>query len=334
MLFRMAHYYVGADVGGTKTEVCLLSIPSLDHPEAYTLLARERIRTEREITFAQYVAQVSALIQKLVQSHELKISDLSGIGMGLPGSIDPTTQIMSQGSISFLKNRELQPAFAQALNFHGHLLFDNDANCFALAETYFGAGFRWAKENQVPLSELCLVGITLGTGLGGGIIVNGQLYRGRRGGAGEIGHMLLAKIDRLCYCGKQGCAEQFLSGTALERNYHDLYPSAVAPSGQEIFDRAEKGDAQALAHIESFRESLVVFLSNVSNFLDPHAIVIGGGLSKQPLIYAGIRERLSHACFLNENPPAVLANECGDSAGVLGAALLGLLTPDISKGKP
>jgi fructokinase len=200
---------------------------------------------------------------------------------------------MKAGSIPFFLEVPLIEPFRKILKFQGPLVFDNDANCFALAEAYYGAGAEWASQNGIPMGELCMIGITLGTGVGGGIIVRGELVRGRRGGAGEVGHMTLVPKGRDCYCGRFGCAEQYLSGEAFKKD-----------------------------SIEDYRASLVMFLSNLSNCFDPHVIVLGGGVSQQAGIYENMSERLSKECFLTANPPAVLAHKGGDSAGVIGAALL------------
>ena len=314
-------YFMGIDVGGTKTEVCILSLSSA-HFENYIELYRGRGPTDRESTLESFLVRLNSLVQAALIQSKLTLDQIESIGVGLPGAINPVTQSMGQGSVPFFKNKNLPEIFKTALGFSGKIIFDNDANCFALAETYLGTGRKWAKENSVPMNQLCLIGVILGTGVGGGLVVNGRLLRGSRGGAGEIGHITLMEAGRACYCGKRGCAEQYLSGGAFQHFYSTRSSALESLSGQQIFDRAEAGDPLAIANIESYRDTLVAFLSNLSNLLDPHVIVLGGGMSTQPRIYPGISERLSQGCFLTENPPAVLPNSCGDSAGVFGAALL------------
>lgn len=325
----MSHSFIGVDVGGTKTEVCVLSLSDLKDFEHYQILARERISTRlsptQDGTLENYLERLNHLVQKVLSDAKVSLSQIQGIGLGLPGSIDPETQIMAQGSIPF-KNRDLRKEFSRALSFSGPMIFDNDANCFALAEAYLGAGKHWAQQNHVPLNRLCMVGVTLGTGVGGGIIVNGKVIRGKRGGAGELGHITLVEGGRPCYCGKRGCVEQYLSGPAFEYSYATRASVLEKLKAREVFQRAEQNDPLAVTTIEQYRDQLVTFLSNVSNLLDPHVIVLGGGMSAQPRIYTGISERLSRECFLTENPPAVLPNECGGSAGVIGAALLSIWT--------
>jgi fructokinase len=314
--------HLGIDVGGTKTEICLLSSTTVS-----SLAFRERMETLRDGTLADFFTRLRSLLKTSLETKSVSWNEITSIGVGLPGSIDPITQILLEGSVPFFKGIDLKKVFAQELSlngnpFSGAIKFDNDANCFALAETYFGAGKKWADQNGVSPHQLCLIGVTLGTGVGGGLIVNGSLIRGRRGGAGEIGHMTLVEAGRPCYCGKQGCAEQYLSGSAFE-HFFNTHTDRLHPlNGKEIFDLADQNDPFAVSAIESYRDRLVYFLSNLSNLLDPHVIVLGGGMSTQKRIYEGMSERLSKACFLTQLPPAVIPNELGGSAGVIGAALL------------
>jgi fructokinase len=134
--------------------------------------------------------------------------------------------------------------------------------------------------------------------------------------------MTLVEAGRPCYCGKHGCSEQYLSGPAFEHFFQTHTETLKPLSGKEIFELAEQNNPFAISAIESYRDRLVEFLSNLSNLLDPHVIVLGGGMSTQRRIYEGMSERLSKACFLTKEPPAVIRNELGGSAGVIGAALL------------
>ncbi len=314
--------HLGIDVGGTKTEICLLSSSLVT-----SQLFRERMETKRELSLADFFIRLKTLLKASLDKQSISFNQITTIGVGLPGSVDPVQQVMVQGSVPFFKNIDLKKTFSKEISlngqeFKGKIKFDNDGNCFALAETYFGAGKDWADQHQVPAEQLCLIGITLGTGVGGGLIVNGNLIRGRRGGAGEIGHTTLVEAGRPCYCGKQGCAEQYLSGPAFEHFFKTRAEALHPLSGKDIFELALQKDPFAISAIESYRDRLVGFLSNLSNVLDPHVIVLGGGMSTQKIIYEGMSERLSQACFLTKEPPAVMQNKLGGSAGVIGAALL------------
>ena len=314
--------HLGIDVGGTKTEICLLGSSAVA-----SLAFRERMATDREKSLPEFFDRLRTLLKKSLESRSIGFSEITTIGVGLPGSIDPIQGIMLEGSVSFFKGHDLRRLFAREISldgspFAGEIAFDNDANCFALAETYLGAGKKWAEENGIHPKHLCMIGVTLGTGVGGGLIVNGKLIRGRRGGAGEIGHMTLVEAGRPCYCGKRGCAEQYLSGPAFEYFFNNHTEALHPLGGKEIFELADQNDPFAVSAIESYRDRLVYFLSNLSNLLDPHVIVLGGGMSTQRRIYEGMSERLSSACFLTQEPPAVIPNVLGGSAGVIGAALL------------
>lgn len=314
--------YLGVDTGGTKTEVSLISHANNSDFSTHRVLAKRRVPTERRLGLEGFLRELRNLCREVLSQEGATMDGLQGIGVGLPGSIHPLLQKMVQGSIPFFKSVDLRSTFRQALGFQGPMIFENDANCFAMAEANFGAGADWARSNGVDPGDLCLLGVTLGTGVGGGIVMNGRLIRGRRGGAGEVGHMSLKESDRPCYCGKFGCAEQFLSGPGLEHAYQIRSGVLHPEAGRSIFKLAKQGDPFAIATLDAYRNHLLRFLSNLSNLLDPHVIVLGGGISLEDDIYTGIEERLSEGCFLTEDPPAVLKNHLGDAAGAIGAALL------------
>lgn len=318
----MSVHYLGIDVGGTKTEICLVKLKDASLFQSHEVIARKRMETLRFGTLESFLDRLKSLISETLAQENLPIHSLKGMGIGLPGSIDPKTQVMGQGSMPFFKNIPLNKIFKDHLGYKGALTLDNDANCFALAEAYLGAGAQWASKNKIPLDELCMIGITLGTGLGGGLIIRGELIRGSRGGAGEIGHMTLVESGPLCYCGKYGCSEQYLSGTAFELAYAARTKRKEINASKEIFKLVDERDPSAIATLEHYRDLLVRFLSNLSNGFDPHLFVLGGGMSTQAKIYTDLEQRLSENCFLSSKPPAILQNRAGDSAGVLGAALL------------
>ena len=318
----MQDHYLGVDIGGTKTEVCLLRLQDPLNFQTYQVLERMRMPTERTSTYESYMGRLLFLIRDVLKPHSLDLNQIRGIGIGLPGSIDPASQQMVAGSIPFFMGFSLADAFKKSLGHEGLIVLDNDANCFALAEAYLGAGANYCRETGLPLSDLCMLAVTLGTGVGGGIIASGELVRGRRGGAGEIGHTTLIEGGRPCYCGKLGCAEQYLSGNGFQVSYSARASVLEQLSGKEIFEKVEAGHPLALATLQYYRDHLVTFLSNLSNVLDPHLIVLGGGMSTQSRIYTGLSERLSRECFLTTNPPVVTRYTLGESSGVLGAALL------------
>jgi fructokinase len=313
---------LGLDIGGTKTELCLVRLPAGRSVTGYELLGSRRIPTEPHSGLESFLRRVSTQIDRLFEEQGLERKSIRAIGIGVPGALHPLSGVLSQSSIPFLSGLPLKAVFETALPEMGPVVLDNDANCFALAEARLGAGAEWADQNGVRQEDLCMLGVTLGTGVGGGIIMNGRLIRGKRGGAGEIGHSTLFPSGRPCYCRKLGCAEQYLSGGGFEQSYFARTSGQERLSAREIFRRLDEANPFALATFESYREDLTTFLSNVSNILDPHVIVLGGGLSTQDRLYTGLEERLKEACFLTENPPSILKHRIGDSAGMIGAALL------------
>ena len=238
----MSAFYLGVDVGGTKTEVCLVGLKDKTQFQSFQVLARERMETFRSGTLDAYLPRLKSTIDQTLASQNISIDSLSGIGMGIPGSIEPVNQVMAQGNLSFFKNIPLKKTFKDLLKFKGEITFDNDANCFALAEAYLGAGAKWAEAQSIPLDQFCMIGVTLGTGVGGGLLINGEIIRGSRGGAGEVGHTTLIESGAPCYCGKFGCSEQYLSGPAFESSYSARVDRRESKTAKEIFKLADDGD--------------------------------------------------------------------------------------------
>lgn len=318
----MRDHLIGVDIGGTKTECCLIHLPEDSPPAAYQVLISRRCSTDPPSGLSAFLARLNALVDRILEETGLSRSRIRATGIGLPGTFDPISGRMARGSIPFLDDVPLVQVLESALGDVGPIILENDANCFALAEAKLGAGADWALGAGVAPEALCMIGVTLGTGVGGGIIMNGALVRGKRGGAGEIGHSTLFPDGRPCYCGKLGCAEQYLSGGGFEASYSVRTSHRERSSAREIFRLVEEGNPFALSAFESYRDDLTTFLSNLSNLLDPHVIVLGGGMSTQERLYPGLVDRLRDACFLTQNPPPILKHRIGDSAGMIGAALL------------
>ena len=198
------------------------------------------------------------------------------------------------------------------------ILCNNDASCFALAEAKLGAGLKYREQFGIPLSQQISIGIILGTGCGGGIISNGKILNGQNGGGGEIGHSTLISNGHSCYCGRKGCAEQYLCGPALERSYGEKI------AARELFERAGAGEQKAIDCLQSYQKNLIEFLTNLTSIFDPHFFVLGGGLSKQALLYQSLEKGLHAQTFVPQSNPVVYQHKVSDSAGVIGAALLTL----------
>jgi len=301
---------IGVDVGGTKIEIAVLN-------DAGKILSQKRIPTERAKGHQHIMNNISALISASLQEISLSFHEIEGIGVGLPGAVNPKNQQMINGNTSCFIGKCVASDLRNLLNEPQlNILCANDANCFALAETILGAGVKISKQLSRPTNKLIGIGIILGTGCGTGIVINGTIFAGSRGGAGEAGHSILHQNGRNCYCGKVGCAELYLSGHGLEEQY--FLSTGNRKKATDIFN-----DSEDHSFLLAYQQDLADFLTNMTNILDPDFFVLGGGLSTHPAIYENLRQSIQQKQFLKETPaPEVLKHHIGDSAGVLGAALL------------
>jgi fructokinase len=231
------------------------------------------------------------------------------VGIGTPGSISACTALLKNSNTVCLNGRPVRDDLERLLA--REVRVENDANCFALAEAHDGA----AQGAHV------VFGIIMGTGVGGGIVVNGELQSGTQHIAGEWGHNVLEAGGPPCYCGKQGCVETLISGPGLARDFAarggDARHDAAA-----IVTRALAGDAIAAEAMARFYERFGRALSGVINILDPDVIVLGGGLSNIEGLYSTGREAVARYVFNDELRTRIVRNRLGDSAGVRGAAWL------------
>lgn len=326
-------YFMGIDIGGTKIEAALFSGASDPNTDweykaktdlfslHYKLLNRGRISTGRQNGYHQAAERLKDLCQKLIADSGLDITELNSIGIGMPGPIDPVTKLMITGNSGIFIDKDIKNDLAASLpGFEGKIFCENDANCFTLAEAVSGAA---AEIPQTGAAQI-VAGIILGTGVGGGVYRNGKLDPGRRGGASEWGHIPFKSNGFPCYCGNQGCVEQYLSGPALEALFSQRLYSQIEnrPDSREIFELSESKDPVAMAVVKQYKRDLGSFLATLTQVLDPDIFVLGGGVSLQPEIYEGITEIMNPYLFVKESPPRVVPHMLGDSAGVIGAALL------------
>lgn len=297
----------GIDLGGTKIEGAIVDPAARDRA-----LWRLRIPTESERGYEHIIGQVCALVERLESESALARPPV--IGFATPGTIEPATGVMKNCNTVSLNGRALRADLAAAL--HVDVRLANDANCFALAEAHLGA----ARGRRV------VVGLILGTGVGGGIVVDGRVLEGLHGIAGEWGHNPICGEHTPCYCGGTGCVETVISGPALER-FHGERTGESAPL-VEIVARAGRGDAAAVTTVERLRDKFGEAIAAVINVIDPDAIVIGGGVGKIDALYddaarRSVRRHLFNPTLRTEFLKPLL----GDSAGVFGAALGSGLKP-------
>ncbi|BBH53495.1 ROK family protein [Fluviispira sanaruensis] len=333
-------YLIGFDIGGTKIEAMLLHFGIMKKEESYLssfefqkstgeivpgfVLYKKRVLTERHNGYEQVIDKMSQLANEVCAERNLDLHSLAGIGLSVPGPVDPISELVTSSNTMILVGHNLQKDLRIKLNVSFPILSENDANCFALAETLCGAGIEHFKKTKIPVSKQVSMGLILGSGFGGGLIVNGRAVTGKRGGAGEIGHMTLYSEGYPCYCGRRGCAEQYLCGPALEASLNSRIYSQIEkrPSAQEIFELYKTQDPIALAVVKQYKKDLASFLGTLTCMLDPHYFVFGGGLSLQDIIYEGIEAKIGENTYLPDNPVTVYKHRMGDSSGAIGAALV------------
>ncbi len=324
-MVKSYQFIMGIDVGGTKIEAVLIL---LKPGGEFEVIERKRTPTKREKGYSLVLNRIVELIQDLSQKLPHKNRSLSGVGIGLPGTVDPESQLMLNGNTSLFVGRPLKSDLQEALgNETLPIIIENDANCFILAETKAGAGLLYEKETGRSIEEQIGIGIILGTGVGGGLINRGKLFRGRKGGGLEVGHGPLgSRTDgRPCFCGLNGCAEAYLSGTALLKDFKKTsqgFLSEIKISGDSIFEKAKDKSSTSYQIVSNYKKNLSLFLINLTNIFDPDYFVLGGGVSKQQSLYKGLEEDLIKKSFVPESSPKVYKHNLGDSAGVFGAAFL------------
>ncbi len=297
---------IGIDLGGTKTEVVALD-------EAGGEGFRRRIPSPR----GDYDATLAA-IASLVGLAEARCGPASSIGIGIPGSLSPHTGLVRNANSTWLNGRPLGADLARALG--RPVAIANDANCFALSEATDGAAAGMGV----------VFGVILGTGVGGGIVVRGQLLEGANGIAGEWGHNPLPGPfaqgelpGSQCWCGRRGCIETWLSGPALAAD-HARAAGNPPPDrdASAVVAAMRAGDPRAAASFERYCDRLARALAGAINLLDPDAIVLGGGLSRVDELYAEVPRRLPPLVFADRAHTPLLRARHGDSSGVRGAARL------------
>ncbi len=295
----------GIDLGGTKVEGAILK--SAADPE---VIYRDRLSTGGDLGYDHVVGQIVKVVEMMENKMGYRPERL---GIATPGTLDPLHGTMKNSNTTCINGRRLKDDLEAALRMQ--LVMANDANCFALAEANMGI----VKETH-PGAKV-VFGVIMGTGVGGGVVVDGKVINGLQGIGGEWGHNLLDESGGPCYCGKTGCVEQVLSGPALQRYYAGL--SGRTLSLKEIHDAYRKGDdPHAAATMARLIHFFGLALSVVVNILDPDVIVIGGGVGNIDLIYSEGVASLGKFIFNNRLDTPVLKPKLGDSAGVFGAAFL------------
>ena len=286
-------YKLGVDLGGTKTEAILLD-------ENFNVIKRKRISTPQN-DYQKILDSISSLVLDISKN----VTDFS-LGVCTPGAISKQTGLIKNSNTQCLIGKSLKEDLENKLG--KKISIENDANCFAMAEATLGAGINFDL----------IFGVILGTGVGGGIVINKKLHSGRTNIGGEWGHHTLHRNGNLCYCGKHGCVETYISGPALENHWKKL--SGKSQSLKEILPDIDNEHGKKWK--DEFLENFGYGLANVIDILDPDAIILGGGLSNIDFLYTEGKESVYSKVFSDLVDTPILKNELGDSAGVFGACML------------
>ena len=284
---------IGIDLGGTKIEGIILD-------ESFKIIDRKRLPAP----YDDYKEIVNCIIG-LVNELKIKATDVT-IGIGTPGTISKHSGLIKNSNTQCLIGMPLKEDLEKALG--QSISMENDANCFALAESKMGAG----KNFEI------VFGVIMGTGVGGGIVMNGKVHRGRTNIAGDWGHHTLHHNGNKCYCGKNGCVETYISGPALEKRWKEL--TGKSESLTQIIHQLDVGNAKHWKN--EFLENFGIALANVIDILDPDVIVLGGGVSNISFLYDEGKTVVYEKVFSDIVDTPILKNHLGDSAGVFGATLL------------
>lgn len=296
----------GLDLGGTKIEGVVLK--SALEPE---VLFRYRVPTGADNGYRHVLGQ----IQKLVRRMETSVGyRATALGLATPGTLVPRTGLMKNSNATCLNGQPMKADLERLLGIRVEMA--NDANCFALAETRLGVVRQCFPNAKV------VFGVIMGTGVGGGLVVNGQVLGGFHGLAGEWGHNYLSEHNgEQCFCGKSGCIESILSGPALQRHYAALANKTIAL--KEIVERAAIGtDPLAQQTMQRLFNFFGRALSTIVNVIDPDVIVIGGGVGNIDRLYTEGVGKVASYVFDHVFETPVVKPLLGDSAGVYGAAYL------------
>ncbi len=295
----------GIDLGGTKIEGVIL-----DADQDHKVVKRLRVPTEQDKGYQHILNQIVLLVERLKDETGL---NPTMIGMGTPGSINPHTETLKNSNTLCLIGKPIKKDIESLLNVP--FLVSNDANCFAMAETKMGA----IKDlNHMPK---IVFGVIMGTGVGGGLVVNGEIINGLHGIVGEWGHNVLDPNGKKCYCGKFGCVEKVISGPELERYYEGKTGEKI--SLKEIYANYNIGNDEAARDtINYLTTNFGKAISVIINILDPEVIILGGGVNNIREIALKAKEATLPYVFNDEVRTEFLTPKLGDSAGVFGAALL------------
>ena len=288
-------YKIGIDLGGTKTEGVLVD-------EQFQVIERKRVPTNQNNGYESILNIIKDLISDLKEKNNEKTS----IGVCTPGALSKESGLIKNSNTQCLIGKDLKNDLEKILE--QEISIENDANCFALAEARLGA----AKIHET------VFGVIMGTGVGGGLVIDGKIHTGRTNIAGEWGHHCIKPNGNECYCGRKGCVETYISGPALEKKWNQLTNQNT--SVPDIIKNSQENAYKTWKN--EFLENFGLSLPNVIDIIDPDAIVLGGGLSNIPFLYDEGKDLVYQNVFSDTVDTPILQNQLGDSAGVFGACIL------------
>jgi len=291
---------IGIDLGGTKIEGIVLD-------ERGRELFRKRIETQQEKGYQHILNRIKSLHDELAAQIN---NQPHTFGIGTPGAVSPRTGFLKNSNTACLNGKSLKPELERILG--RKIEMQNDANCFALAESLHGAG-RGKK---------LVFGVIMGTGCGGGIVHNGEVITGLQGIAGEWGHTSIDPNGPKCYCGRRGCVETLISGGGAEARYAEKF--GAKKSFREIENDFRAGEPKAVEFVKIFLRNFGRALANLIVVLDPDIVVLGGGVSNFDALYTEGVAAAAEFVFSDSLETPIVKNQLGDSAGVIGAALIGI----------
>jgi fructokinase len=293
-------FRIGIDLGGTKIEGIVLDAQGKE-------LFRKRVETQQEKGYTHILNRIKGLYDELAAGIQ---GAPHTFGIGTPGAVSPRTGFLKNSNTLCMNGQPLKPELERMLG--RKVEMQNDANCFAMAEALFGAG----KGRKL------VFGVIMGTGCGGGIVHKGEVITGPQGIAGEWGHMSIVPDGPLCYCGQRGCVETYISGGGLEARYAERF--GEKRPFKEIAKYYYAGDAKAVEFMKIFFQHFGRSLANLIDVLDPDVVVLGGGVSNFDALYTvGVAE-VARYVFSDRLETPIVKHQLGDSAGVIGAALIGV----------
>jgi fructokinase len=294
-------YKVGIDLGGTKVEII---VTDENHREVF----RKRLPNGKENGYEFVLNRIKDLYTDACD--EIKNAPHS-LGLGTPGAISKETGLLKNSNIELMNGKPFKDDVEKVLKHR--VWIENDANCFALAEAVIGAG----------KGKDFVFGVILGTGVGGGLIFKGQIIEGLKEAAGEWGHHTINYNDGAEWRTGTGAIEAYVSGTGAQIRYKEIFGDDLLMA--DIVYNYRKGESNAVRFMDYFLDHLAIAISNLIKFLDPDAIVLGGGLSNIDEIYELLPDYVAKYSLNGDCYTPILKNEYGDSAGVFGAAIVGII---------